>query len=483
MVPMTPASYNKYFKGGISIMDKTFLTIALIVYLVVLIVIGIIDIKKTKDFSNFAVAGKKQTSFVVILSLLATIIGASTTMGITTTVYNIGFPGIWWLLFGAIGLFLQSVFISKKFRSLNADTLPHAAGIMLGRPAEIIIALIIVVSWIGVIAGQLVAMNGVISFITGKSSKTVFIIVSVAVILYTTIGGQMSVVKTDVIQFFIIVLGVITCFIYLYFFADGNTGMIFDKVELLNNSYKPINLVTQFFIIGGVYFLGPDIMSRNLLSKDSKTAKRSALLGGCVLVGYSLIIVLIGMWIKCNISPEELNNMNALMYIIQSKIPSVVGIVLSLGLVSAILSSIDTCVINASSILVKDIFRKDSVKLIRIVIIFMGGLALAFALMGNGDIITFLSNAYSVYTPGVIFPLLIAILCYKKKMIHVGIWVAAVMCGGAFGFIGSYFPKVVSGLNLPDFLANNFALIGMFVSLAVALLSVRWKQQDINENH
>ena len=109
MVPMTPASYNKYFKGGISIMDKTFLTIALIVYLVVLIVIGIIDIKKTKDFSNFAVAGKKQTSFVVILSLLATIIGASTTMGITTTVYNIGFPGIWWLLFGAIGLFLQSV--------------------------------------------------------------------------------------------------------------------------------------------------------------------------------------------------------------------------------------------------------------------------------------------------------------------------------------------------------------------------------------
>ena len=83
-------------------MDKTFLTIALIVYLVVLIVIGIIDIKKTKDFSNFAVAGKKQTSFVVILSLLATIIGASTTMGITTTVYNIGFPGIWRLLFGAI---------------------------------------------------------------------------------------------------------------------------------------------------------------------------------------------------------------------------------------------------------------------------------------------------------------------------------------------------------------------------------------------
>ena len=103
-------------------MNSTALTVLLIIYLSGLIVIGVNDIRKAKDFEGFAVAGKKQTSFVVIFSLLATIIGASTTMGITTTVYNIGFPGIWWLLFGAIGLFLQSLLISDKFRSLNADT-------------------------------------------------------------------------------------------------------------------------------------------------------------------------------------------------------------------------------------------------------------------------------------------------------------------------------------------------------------------------
>ena len=189
--------------------SSTLLIVLLVIYLIGLVVIGFMDIRRSKSFSDFAVAGKKQASFVVIMSLLATVIGASTTMGLTDTVFNIGFPGIWWLAFGAIGLILQSLFISKKVREMNSDTLPHAAGMMLGRPAELIISLIIVVSWVGVIAGQFVAMNGLITFITGKNSKTVFVIVIAAVILYITIGGQLSVVKTDVIQFLIIIFGII----------------------------------------------------------------------------------------------------------------------------------------------------------------------------------------------------------------------------------------------------------------------------------
>lgn len=454
-------------------MNSTVLTVLLVIYLAVLIVIGIIDIRKAKNFSDFAAAGKNQTSFVVIMSLLATMIGASTTMGITTTVYNIGFPGIWWLIFGAVGLLLQSLLISEKVRSLNADTLPHAVRIMAGRPAELIISIVIVVSWIGIIAGQLVAMSGVISFITGKSSKTVFIVVAICVILYTTIGGQLSVVKTDAVQFVMIVLGITACCIYLYFFADGDTSSVAKNIEFINKDYRPINLLTQFFVIGGVYFLGPDIMSRNLISKDEKTAKKSALTGGLALLIYAVIIVLIGMWAKYNISSEALGSMNALMYVIKNSIPAPVGIILSLGLVSAILSSTDTCLVNASTIFVKDIIRKDSVLLVRAAILVFGGLSMIMALSGDGDIITLLSNAYSVYTPGVIFPLLIVIFAYKKRRIVIPVWVAAVVCGGAFGIAGAYFPEFVTKLNLPEFVENNMSLIGMGFSLVIALLSVR----------
>ena len=323
--------------------------IALLAYLVVFIVIGILDIKNIKSFTDYSVAGKKQSSLAVVMTLLATVVGASTTIGITTTVYNIGFPGIWWLAFGAIGLILQSVFLSRKVREIGADTLPDLAGRIAGRPAEIIISLIIVISWVGVIAGQLVAMNSLITFALGKSSTVIFAITSVIVIAYTAIGGQMSVVKTDKVQLFIILIGVAICMGYLYITKGENNATILQNVELLNDQYKASNLFTQFFVIGGVYFLGPDIMSRNFIAKDGKTAKSAAWIAGVVLFAFSVVITLIGMWLRYNVTPEEMNGLGPLMYAV-SIMPKWAAILLIFGLLSAILSSTDTCIINASTI-------------------------------------------------------------------------------------------------------------------------------------
>ncbi len=450
-------------------------TIALLLYLVVFIFIGILDIRNIKSFTDYSVAGKKQNSLSVVMTLLATVIGASTTIGITTTVYNIGFPGIWWLAFGAVGLILQSVFLSKKVRDIGADTLPDLAGRIVGRPAEVIISLIIVISWVGVIAGQLVAMNSLITFALGKSSALIFVITSIIVIAYTAIGGQMSVVKTDKVQLVIILAGVAVCMGYLYLTRDNNNGAIMQNIELLNENYKVSNLFTQFFVIGGVYFLGPDIMSRNFIAKDSKSAKNSAWIAGVVLFVFSVIITLIGMWIKYNVTPEEMGDMGALMYAI-SIMPKWVAVLLIFGLLSAILSSTDTCIINASTIFVKDILKKESVKGVRITVIVIGILALLLAVLGQGDIMSLLTGAYSIYTPGVIFPLMIAIFAYKKKGINLGFWIAAVIAGGLFGIMGTYFGNVLTNLGIPAVIMNYLTLIGMGISLILSLISVNWKE-------
>ncbi|MBQ8914461.1 MAG: hypothetical protein IJ054_10530 [Lachnospiraceae bacterium] len=456
---------------------NTIFLIALIIYIIIFLCIGILDVKKINSFADYAAAGKSQSRYAVIMTLLATVIGASTTIGITDTVYSIGFPGIWWLAFGGIGLILQAFIISKKVRSIDALTLPDMAGKIVGGGAEKLLAFIIVVSWVGVIAGQLVAMNGIISFALGKNSKLIFTIVSAIVIIYTLIGGQLSVIKTDRIQFIIIVIGILICCIYLYFIKGGNTSDVAANIELLNNSYKPVNLFTQFFVIGGVYFLGPDIMSRNFISKDEKTAKSSALIAGISLLIFAFVITLIGMWVRYNVSAEELNGSKALMYVI-GIVPKLVGILLIFGLLSAILSSTDTCIVNASSIFVKDILGKDSIVLVRITVGVIGILATVFAISGNSDIISLLTNAYSIYTPGVIFPLLIAILTYGKRSIRKGVWFAAVILGGLFGLMGAFLPDKLLSLGVPAKLLSYFTLIGMGVSLVISLLSIKPKQGD-----
>ena len=446
--------------------------ITLSIFLILLIGIGVMDSKKTKDFKAYSTAGKNQSLSAVVMTLLATTIGASATVGVADTVNQIGFPGIWWLLFGAVGLVLQSLLISEKVRATDADTLPDLARITVGRSAEIIISLVIVISWIGIIAGQFVAMNGIITFATGMDSKVLYAIVAAIVIVYTFMGGQLSVVKTDKIQLIFVVLGLVACLAYLYIFKGDNNAAIASNIELLNANYGPINLITQFFVIGGVYFLGPDILSRNLISKDEKIAKKSALIAGIIFIGFALVVTLIGLWVKINVPAESMGKLGALMYVI-SIVPKPLSILMGLCLLAAILSSTDTCLINASTILVKDIFKKDDVKLVRIAVTILGALALVMALSGRGDILTLLTGAYSVYTPGVIFPLLISILCYKNKKLNKALWISGVIVGGVCGLAGTYFGNTLISVGIPAILITNLSLIGMGLSLIFSCLSIK----------
>ncbi|MCR5107740.1 MAG: sodium:solute symporter family protein [Lachnospiraceae bacterium] len=456
--------------------------IALVIYLIVFMIIGVFDLRNIKTFKDYSTAGKNQGITAVVMTLLATVVGASTTIGITDTVYKIGFPGIWWLAFGALGLILQSVFISERVRSIDAYTLPDLAGKIVGDKAEKIIALIIVISWIGVIAGQFVAINNLITFAFGNNNKTVFIIVSIIVIIYTMAGGQMSVVRTDRLQLIIIISGIAVCSGYLYFVKGGNTAEVIQNIELLNENYGVSDLFTQFFVIGGVYFLGPDIISRNFISKDPYVAKRSALAAGIGLLIFSVMITFTGMWIRYNVPGGMLEGKSALMYAI-TLLPGPVSILLVFGLLSAILSSTDTCLINASAIFIKDILKKESVKGMRITVPVIGGLALFLALLGRSDIMSLLTGAYSVYTPGIIFPLMIAILVYKRYEIKKGIWLSAVITGGVFGILSSYFGGFLTSSGIPSVIIRHLTLIGMGLSLVLSVISVRWgeKRTEVKE--
>lgn len=455
-----------------------FFTVVLAVYIIILMVLGIIDLKKVRTFADYAVAGKNQSLFAVTMTLLATMIGGSTTIGIADTVYRIGFPGMWWLTFGSIGLVLQALLISEKVRRIDADTLPDLAHKLIGRSAETLLAVIIVIAWIGVVAGQLIAMNGIITYALGHSSTSLFIIVSVLVILYTFIGGQMSVIRTDRIQLCIIVASIAAVCIWLYG-VRGSTENVLNHIELINEDYKPVNLLTQLFVIGGVYFLGPDIMSRNFISRNELTAKKASLIAGGVFFLFALLITFVGMWIRYNVSPEELSGSKALMFTAGIVHP-VIGVGLTLGLLSAVLSSTDTCLINAASIFVKDILHRDSVLLVRITVCVIGLISMLIALLGRGDIIGLLTSAYSIYTPGVICPLTVAILAYGSRQIRTGLWLTAVCLGGIFGLLGTVFGDLLTSLGIPQTWLSSLPLIGMGVSLVTALLSVKWKQRIIH---
>jgi len=460
----------------------------LLIYFLVLGFICIRDLFKVKNFDDYVVAGRRQSSPFVFMSLMATVLGASATIGIAARAESIGFAAFWWLGVGAIGFWFQAAFLSKPIHDLDVRTLPELAEKTVGRTGRKLVGLIIAVSWIGIIAAQFAAVSGFIGLVLGHDAGTLSVVITAAiVIVYTLLGGQLSVVRTDALQFGILTLGFVVAAIYLLggfsgaesaAVSAGQTAVSsvadFD-FSLLNEAFGATDLAMLLFTVGGAYFLGPDVISRNLVAKDASAARKAVIAGSFAILAFSVIIVLLGMW-AAQFAPDVVAGVNgsgsgtktnALFRLASGVLPLPLAALLSVGLLSALLSSADTCLINSAAIFGSDILNTRRIAVVRILVIVIGLIAMILAL-GGKDIIGLLTMAYSVYTPGIVAPLSVAIIAHKKFEIKKPLWYAGVCTGGLFGLV----PAILSSaakINSPAYLPH----IGIVASLIFALTSLR----------
>ena len=91
-------------------------------------------------FVDFVAAGQRCGPLAVFLTLMATILGASATLGVAAKAEAIGFPAAWWLASGAAGLALQGAILSARIRESGARTLPELARIVAGPGAQRLVA-------------------------------------------------------------------------------------------------------------------------------------------------------------------------------------------------------------------------------------------------------------------------------------------------------------------------------------------------------
>lgn len=463
----------------------------LLIYFFVLGFICIRDLFKVKNFDDYVVAGRKQSSPFVFMSLMATVLGASATVGIAARAESIGFAAFWWLAVGAIGFWFQAALLSKPVHDLDVRTLPEIAEKTVGKTGRKLVALIIAVSWIGIIAAQFAAVAGFIGLVLGHDAGTQSVLITaVIVIVYTLLGGQLSVVRTDALQFGILTLGFFAAAVYLFggfsgaenaaLQAAGNltassstvnsAGLAtFGSFNLLNEKFGASDLAIMLFTIGGAYFLGPDVISRNLVAKDSSSACKAVVAGSFAILVFSVIIVLLGMWAATYAPATAGSATNPLFRLASGVLPLPLAALLSVGLLSALLSSADTCLINSAAIFGSDILNTRRISVVRISVVVIGIIATYLALQGK-DIIGLLTMAYSVYTPGIVAPLAVAIIAHKKFKVKKTLWYAGVIIGGLFGLIPAILASTAK-IQSPTYLP----LVGIAISLVFALASLKKK--------
>jgi SSS family solute:Na+ symporter len=411
-------------------------------YLVATVIIGIVSYRRAKRIDDFFVAGRKGRTAVITGSLLATIVGSSATLGMAGLGYTRGLTGAWWLLAGTVGLIILGLFFARKVRQFGLYTLPELIEKQYDRRAATGASILIVIAWIAIIAAQINAA-GTIMGILGIGNTTLWkIIFTVIFITYTVTGGQYAIIRTDALQAVIIFGGIFAGLGVLLSHAGGWEGLQSALSQDMfhfpvSSQFGGADLTALLLVVGLTYVVGPDMYSRIFCARDDKTARTAIFSTAALLVPIALAVTIIGMGAASlfpRIAPEE-----ALPTVIKELFSPLAGGIVLAALLCAVMSSADTTLLSAGTILTVDILgrfrpateQSNILPLSRLTIMVLGICALVVALALKGIIASMLF-AYTVYTAGVIVPVIAGFFRERLHVTTTGA-IAAMVGGGAAG--------------------------------------------------
>ena len=136
-------------------------------------------------------------------------------------------------------------------------------------------------------------------------------------------------------------------------------------------------------------------------------------------------------------------------------------LVVSLALLSAIVSSADSCLVTAGTVLSHDLLGRDDPRTGRLCILGLGCAWMLLSLWGKG-VIGFLLMAYDIYACGVVPPVFIGLLLRRRAKVDGRAACAAVLAGGALGLTAA--------------LSENslYSYLGLAASGGIVLASLAW---------
>ncbi len=400
----------------------------IIAFLVVTLGIGIYASQQIKgDSVNFLVAGRGLTLPLAAATLMAQSVDSNATLGNTDLASEFGFWAGACLPLGlALCLFLTALFFAKPMNRMGLVTLPDFYRVKYGRTTEWVAAVLMVVSFSLLLAGNLVAGGYLFQTFLGTSYPLGVLLLATVVLIYTASGGLFAVAYTDAIQVSIALVGSLCLlgFIGLNFGLEIPAGTGPMALEQLTRADAGalVNWATLLALgLGDIVAI--DFMARIFAAESPDTAQKACLIGslGTVIIGVPFSVIALSapkILAQAGIIPE-----GPILYaMLQTVVPSSLSLLVIVAILSASLSTADGAILGTSSVIAHNILgiRQDSQNSIdqlltltraRAVLITMMGVLLAFKIPQTGVLLLL---AFDLGLAGLLVPL-VGGLFYPKS--------------------------------------------------------------------
>lgn len=472
---------------------RTVDTIIVVAYLAISLGIGLMVKRYAGTMTNYIGAGRKVGTWLGVATMTGTELGLVTVMYSAQKGFTGGFAafhiaaiaGVTTLFVGLTG------FIVGPLRRLEVLTIPEFYEKRFNRSIRVLGAVMLVFA--GVLnmglflkAGSMfiVGVTGLAS--EGEALKWVMIGLLVLVLVYTTLGGMISVVLTDYVQFVLLSLGLLVATGMAI--AKLGWGTIFETVhaELGPAGFDPtvegagfgwdyiLWMVVTAGLIGSAVW--PTAVSRALAMESERAVRRQYCISS---ISFAVRFLLPYFWGICALvflvatpggadlrelffppegsGTEPLNNLYAMPVFLGRLLPPVLLGLITAGMIAAFMSTHDSYFLCWSSVITQDIVAplkrkpfpaKSRVNLTRVLIVLMGGYVLYWSLFyrGGEDIWDYMAVTGGIYFTGAFVVLMLGL--YWKRMSSLGALLA--LLAGFLMIFGLEPVQVAAGLKYRD---------------------------------
>lgn len=421
--------------------------------IILAVVVGVYFAHRQKDTQTYFAAGGNIPSWAIGMSIFATLISSVTFLAYPGAAY----AGNWILLVQGlmvpIVLVFMVGFIVPLFRKMIRLSAYEYFERRFGFFARIYSSFAFSLGHFSKMGTVFFLVGLAMSELMGIDIYTIILVLGIAIIILTLLGGLEGVIWMDVIQGFMLIAGGLVCLGILLFTPEGGPVEVFslaweqNKIDFGPYDCDFTKLTFIVMVFNGIFYAiqkyGTDqtIVQRYLAAKDDKSAKKAAYMGVLMSVPVWALFMLIGtgLFIFYQTTgaplPEGIKADAVFPHFIGVELPiGVTGLVVA-ALAAAAISSLDSDMNCLAAIAVEDYYvrfrpnstDKQRLTLGRWVVVITGvasiGIAMLYVVWGGEGVLGAVFSLYAIFSAGIVGIFLLGLFSRRanKQGLYIGI--------------------------------------------------------------
>lgn len=346
---------------------------SIVLSLGIIFVFGLLASRKVKSSEDMLVSGRSLGLFFVACSLAAEYMGGLGTIGVSERAFHEGMGVIWYHIAAATGILLFGLLFAHYYRKYGIQTVPEYLYYLFDVKTWKVNALLNFLAYTLFAVIEVVALGSILAGLTGLPIVPCSIVASIFVTLYVLAAGMWSIAYVSMFYMALIYIGLPLSFYYVLNYAvpdlpysGGHSGFLGLATAMEHRGFDPNFFFSPFslspmvivgFFVGGILAVPAAQATVNYAfgARNWKIARLAPTLAAFLVVPLSVWTGTLGLYAKTAGLTDEpkLALISTLTHI-----PQWIGVLGSLAIFSAIISTADSILFAAAGILSKDILQR-----------------------------------------------------------------------------------------------------------------------------